>query len=117
MSSLHLKLTLIEGGLQDYYFCYHQCQKIKCLVYSVNYQCLGGVLHIFWVRGRAIGKGIYCQDIGIKNDINFHNFGIRNGTYLQDFAMKYKVGYTFLQNRYKFGYTFSKKLYKERVCF
>ena len=34
----------------------------------------GGALHIFWVRGRAIGKGIYFQDIGIKNGINFHNF-------------------------------------------
>ena len=33
----------------------------------------GGALHIFWVWGRAIGKGIYFQDIGIKNGINFHN--------------------------------------------
>ena len=77
----------------------------------------GGALHIFWVRGRAIGKGIYFQGIGIKNGINFHNFGIRNGTDLQDFAMKYKVGYSFSQNWYKFGYTFSKNWYKERVCF
>ena len=45
----------------------------------------GGALHIFRVRGRAIGKGIYFPDIGIKNGINFHNFGIRNGTYFQDF--------------------------------
>ena len=52
----------------------------------------GGALHIFWVRGRAIGKGIYFQDIGIMNGINFHNFGIRNGTDLQDLAMKYKAG-------------------------
>ena len=49
----------------------------------------GGALHIFRVRGRAIGKGIYLPDIGIKNGINFHNFGIRNGTYFQDFYMKY----------------------------
>ena len=60
----------------------------------------GGALHIFWLPGHAIGKGIYFQDIGIKNGINFHNFGIRNGTDLQDFAMKYKVGYTFSQNWY-----------------
>ena len=38
----------------------------------------GDALHIFWVRGRAIGKGIDFPDIGIKNGINFHNFGIRN---------------------------------------
>ena len=49
----------------------------------------GGALHIFRVRGRAIGKGIYFPDIGIKNGITFHNFGIRNGTYFQDFYMKY----------------------------
>ena len=60
----------------------------------------GGALYIFWVRGRAIGKGIYFQDIGIKNGINFHNFGIRNGTDLQDFAMKYKVGYTGCLKKY-----------------
>ena len=58
----------------------------------------GGALHIFWVRGRAIGKVIYFRGIGIKNGINFHNFGIRNGTDLQDFAMKYKVAHTFSQN-------------------
>ena len=49
----------------------------------------GGALLIFRVRGRAIGKGIYFPDVGIKNGINFHNFGIRNGTYFQDFDMKY----------------------------
>ena len=48
----------------------------------------GGALHIFRVRGRAIGKGIYFPDIGIKNGINFHNVGIRNGIYFQDFYMK-----------------------------
>ena len=31
----------------------------------------GGALHILWVRGRAIGKGIDFPDIGIKNGINF----------------------------------------------
>ena len=77
----------------------------------------GGALHIFWLRGRAVAKGIYFQDIGIKNGINFHSFGMRNGTNLQDFAMKYKVGYAFSKNWYKFGYTFSKNRYKERVCF
>ena len=38
----------------------------------------GGALDIFRIRERAIGKGIYFPDIGIKNGINFHNFGIRN---------------------------------------
>ena len=58
----------------------------------------GGALHIFWVRGRAIGKGIDFPDISIKNGINFHTFGIRNGTDFQGFGMKYKVGYTFSKN-------------------
>ena len=48
-----------------------------------------GALDTFRVRGRAIGKGIYFPDVGIKNGINFHNFGIRNGTYFQDLYMKY----------------------------
>ena len=39
----------------------------------------GGVLYIFWVRGRAVGKGIDFHDFGIRNGINFHHFGIRNG--------------------------------------
>ena len=55
----------------------------------------GGALHIFWVRARAIGKGIDFPDIGIKNGINFHTFGIRNVTDFQGFGMKYKVGHTF----------------------
>ena len=66
----------------------------------------GDALQILWVRGRAIGKGIYFPDIGIKNDINFCNFGIRNSADFLDFGMKYEV-----------GYTFSKNLYNERVCF
>ena len=56
----------------------------------------GDALHILRVRGRAIWKGIYFPDIGIKNGINVHNFGIRNGTDFQDLqGMKCKVGYTF----------------------
>ena len=75
-----------------------------------SHQDPGGALHTFWVRGRAIGKGIDFPDIGIKNGINFHNFGIRNGTDFQGFGMKYKEGYTFSKNWHKAGYTFSKKL-------
>ena len=52
----------------------------------------------FWVRGRAIGKGIDFPDIGIKNGINFHNFVTRNGTDFQDFFMKCKIRYTFSKN-------------------
>ena len=57
----------------------------------------GDAQHIFWVRGRAIGKGIDSPDIGIKNGINFHNFGIRNLSTVdfQGLGMKYKLGYTF----------------------
>ena len=59
--------------------------------------------------GRAIGKGIYFPNIGIKNGINFHNFGIRNnGTKFQDFAMKYKVGYTFSKIGISVGTLFPK---------
>ena len=72
---------------------------------SGSLSCPGGALHIFLVRGSAIGKGIYFPEIGIKNGINFHYFRIRNGTEFQDFGIKYKV-----------GYTFSKNWYKERVC-
>ena len=71
-------------------------------------QTPGDELHIFWVQERAIGKGTYFPDIGIKNGLNFHNFGKRNGTDFQDFGMKYKVGYTFSKNRYKVGYPFLK---------
>ena len=77
----------------------------------------GGVLYIFWIRGRSIGK-----------DIDFHNFGIRNGIkfrilhnwYRVGYAFSenwYKVGYIFLKNWYKDGYTFWKNWHKERVCF
>ena len=33
----------------------------------------GGALHIAWVRGRAIGKGIDLPDIGIRSAIDLHN--------------------------------------------
>ena len=72
-------------------------------------QAPGGPLHIFQVRGRAIGKGIYFPDIGIKNGINVHNFGIRNGTNFQDFGMKYKVGYTFSKIGTRNGYVFDRQ--------
>ena len=88
----------------------------------------GGVLYIFWVRGRAIGKGIDFHDFGIRNGIDFHDFGIRNGINFRNFhnwysvgyafsENWYKVGYIFLKNWYKVGYTFRKNWYKERVCF
>ena len=86
----------------------------------------GGVLYIFWVRGRAIGKGIDFHGFGIRND--FHDFGIRNGINFRNFHNLYRVGYAFSENWYKVGYiflknwynveyTFWKNWYKERVCF
>ena len=88
----------------------------------------GGLLCIFWVRGRVIGKGIDFHDFGIRNGIDFHDFGIRNGIDFRNFRKWYrvgyafsenwyKVGYIFLKNWYKVGYTFWKNWYKERVCF
>ena len=55
----------------------------------------GGILYIFWVRGRAIGKGI-----------DFHEFGIRNGIDFCNFRNWYRVGYAFSENWYKVGYIF-----------
>ena len=77
----------------------------------------GRVLYIFWLRGRAIGKGIDFHDFGIRNGINFYNF--RNW-YRVGYAFSEnwnKVRYIFLKNWYKVGYTFWKIWYKERVCF
>ena len=81
-------------------------QKSSCRVITFFTGNPRGALHIFRVRGRAIGKGIDFPDIGIKNGINFHNFSMSNGTDFQNFRMKYKA-----------GYTFSKYWYKERVYF
>ena len=39
----------------------------------------GGVLCIFWIRGRTIRKGIDFHDFGIRNGIDFRDSGIRNG--------------------------------------
>ena len=55
----------------------------------------GGLLYIFWVRGRAIGKGI-----------DFHDFGIRNGIDFRNFRNWYRVGYAFSENWYKGRYIF-----------
>ena len=88
----------------------------------------GGVLYIFWVRGRAIGKGIDFHDFGIRNGIEFHDFGIRNGINFRNFVIGtgsgmhfrkigIKSGIYFLKNWYKVGYEFWKNWYKERVCF
>ena len=66
--------------------------RVKYAIFSIKEIALGGELHIYilWVRVRAIGKGIYFPDIGIKTGINFPNFGVRNGTDIQDFGMKCK---------------------------
>ena len=55
----------------------------------------GGVLYIFWLRGRAIGKGIDFHDFGIRNGIDFHDFGIRNGVNFHNFRNWYRVRYAF----------------------
>ena len=53
----------------------------------------GGLLYIFRVRGRAIGKGI-----------DFHDFGIRSGIDFRNFRNWYRVGYAFSENWYKVRY-------------
>ena len=63
----------------------------------------GGVLYIFWVRGRAIGKGIDFHEFGIRNGIDLHDFGIRNGIDFFNFCNWYRVGYAFSENWYKVG--------------
>ena len=66
----------------------------------------GGLLYIFWVRGRVIGKGIDFHDFGIRNGIDFHDFGIRNGIDFRNFRNWYRVGYAFSENWYKIRYIF-----------
>ena len=55
---------------------------VSLLARHVHLACYapGAVLHTFWVRGHAIGKGIDFTDICIRNGIDFHNFGMKNGT-------------------------------------
>ena len=48
----------------------------------------GGAQYIFWVRGRAILKGIDFRNFGIRNGIDFRNFGIRNGIDFHDFGIR-----------------------------
>ena len=72
----------------------------------------GGVLYTFWVRGRAIGKGIDFDDFGIRNGIDFHDFGIRNGINFCNFHNWHSVEYAFSENWYKVGYIFLKNWYK-----
>ena len=57
----------------------------------------GGALHTFWVRGRAIGKGINFPISGISNGINFYNFGIRNGTDFLDSGVSFLVLLDFIE--------------------
>ena len=90
------------------------------LVYLLLLHKPRGVLYIFWVRGRAIGKGIDFHDFGIRNGIDLSIFAVFTILYRVGYAFSenwYKVGYIFLKNWYKVGYTFWKNWYKERVCF
>ena len=45
-------------------------------VSKINFMFLtqGGLLYIFWVRGRAIGKGIDFHDFDIRNGYRFSQF-------------------------------------------
>ena len=77
----------------------------------------GGVPYIFWVRGRAIGKGIDLHDFGIRNGITFRDF---NNWYWIQYPFSenwYKVGYISSKNWYEVGYASLKNWYMERVCF
>ena len=57
----------------------------------------GGLLCMFWVRGRAISNSIDFYDFGIRNGAGFYDFGVRNG--IDTFwGNLYKVGYMFLEN-------------------
>ena len=58
---------------------------------------------IFWVRGRAIGKGIDFHDFGIRNGIDFHDFGIWNGINFRSFHNWYSVGHAFSKIDIKSG--------------
>ena len=70
-----------------------QIKKRKCNtanLFDAVYGPGGGLLYIFRVRGRAIGKGI-----------DFHDFDIRNGIDFRNFRSWYRVGYAFSENWYK----------------
>ena len=58
---------------------------------NVAPQLPGAALHIFWLQGRAIGKGIDFPHIGISKGIDFYNFGIRNGINFQDSGIRITV--------------------------
>ena len=55
----------------------------------------GAALHIFWVWGCAIGKGIDFLDIGIENG-EFSQFWYKEWYQFGDFGMKWKVRIHFL---------------------
>ena len=71
---------------------------VYCIFVYMEYLIPGrGVLYIFWVRGRAIGRGIDFHDLGIKNGIDFRNL-----------CNWYRVRYALSENWYKVGYIFLK---------
>ena len=74
----------------------------------------GGVLYIFWVRGRAIGKGIDFHDFGIRNGIEFHDFGIRNGINFRNFAIGIGSGMHFRKIGIRNGYVFETSMARPR---
>ena len=68
----------------------------------------GGGLYIFWVWGRAIGKGIDFHDFGIRNGIDFHNFGIRNGIDFCNFGIRNGIDFCKFRNCKGWGMLFRK---------
>ena len=64
---------------------------------------------IFWVRERAIGKGIDFHEFGIRNGIAFHDFGIRIGIdFFAVFAIGIGLGMLFQKIGINLGIYFSK---------
>ena len=81
---------------------------ITSVLLNISHPGGGGVLYIFWVRGRAIGKGIDFHDFGLRNGIDFHDFGIRNGIDFHNFQNWYRVENALSEIWYKVGYVFLK---------
>ena len=64
----------------------------------------GGLLHIFLVWGRAIGKGIDFHDFGMRNGVNFQDFGIRSGILFRKIGIR--SGIHFRKIGIRNGYVF-----------
>ena len=65
-----------------------------------------GALHIFWVRGRAIERGIDLHGFSTRDSIDIHDMNIKNGYIIYAFFCKrsIKLGIIFRKIDIRNGY-------------